>query len=227
MKKWLKRIRGALGMGLTWAAAWAFVGTGLMVVWGLVGMLTGGLGGPTGWNLLLDLVFFAGFFALGGFVVGAGFSVALGIAEGRRRFDEMSVPRFASWGAVGGLFLSLTPLSSGQGSVLEHVLFVGVLALMGAGSAAGSLALARRADDRELLEDGADVADIGLTEKEAHELLGTQRAGQSPLHRIVSSTAPASSSIQSGRHLCRRSDASLTPLLRLRTTWGYERRTSA
>jgi hypothetical protein len=43
--------------------------------------------------------------------------------------------------------------------------------LMGAGSAAGSLALARRADDRELLEHSADVADIGLTEEEKRELL--------------------------------------------------------
>ena len=40
-----------------------------------------------------------------------------------------------------------------------------------AGSASGSLALARRADDRELLEAGADVADIGLTEEEKRELL--------------------------------------------------------
>jgi hypothetical protein len=42
---------------------------------------------------------------------------------------------------------------------------------MGAGSAAGALALARRADDRELLERGADVADIGLTKEEKRELL--------------------------------------------------------
>ena len=48
---------------------------------------------------------------------------------------------------------------------------VGVLFLLGAGSAAGSLALARRVDDRELLDAGADVADIGLTEEEKRELL--------------------------------------------------------
>ena len=47
----------------------------------------------------------------------------------------------------------------------------GIIPLLGAGSAAGSLALARRADDRELLEHGADVADIGLTEEEKRELL--------------------------------------------------------
>ncbi len=51
----------------------------------------------------------------------------------------------------------------------------GLLTLLGAGSAAGSLALARRADDRELLEHGADVADIGLTEEETQQLLGGTR----------------------------------------------------
>ncbi len=63
------------------------------------------------------------------------------------------------------LFLGGMPVT------LENVTIAGVLALLGAGSAAGSLALARRADDRELLEHGADVADIGLTEEEKRELL--------------------------------------------------------
>ena len=47
------------------------------------------------------------------------------------------------------------------------------MALTGAGFAAGTLALARKAEDRELLEAGAGVADIGLTEAEKSELLGT------------------------------------------------------
>ena len=54
---------------------------------------------------------------------------------------------------------------------LVGLLRTGAVFLLGAGSAAGSLALARRADDRELLEHGADVADIGLTEEEKRELL--------------------------------------------------------
>ncbi len=49
---------------------------------------------------------------------------------------------------------------------------MGIAAFLGASSAAGTLALARRADDRELLDAGADVADIGLTEEEKHALLG-------------------------------------------------------
>ena len=43
---------------------------------------------------------------------------------------------------------------------------------MGAGSAAGSLALARSAADRELRDVGADVAGSGLTKAEKVELLG-------------------------------------------------------
>ncbi len=39
MKKWLKRIRAALGMGLTWAVAWGGVGAILPLV---VSMFLGG-----------------------------------------------------------------------------------------------------------------------------------------------------------------------------------------
>ena len=37
---------------------------------------------------------------------------------------------------------------------------------------AGSLALARRAEDRELFETSEDLAEVGLSEGEARELLG-------------------------------------------------------
>ncbi len=75
MKKWLKRIRGALGMGLSWAAAWAGVGTILMLLWGLLGGASFTLG------VVLDLVFFAGFFALGGLIAGAGSALRRDLRE--------------------------------------------------------------------------------------------------------------------------------------------------
>ena len=88
MKKWLKRIRGALGLGLIWAAAWSGVG----VMFALLGFL-GSL------DPIIDYVVVAFFFAIWGFLGGALSSVVLGITEGRRTFDEMSLPRFAAWGA--------------------------------------------------------------------------------------------------------------------------------
>ena len=53
------------------------------------------------------------------------------------------------------------------GVLLTWIGFRGSLLVM-----AGALALARRAEDRELLEAGADVGEAGLTEDEARDLLG-------------------------------------------------------
>ena len=148
MKQWLKRIRGAVGLGLAWAAVWFGVGAVLELLSGVP------LNGALLDNALQIAVL--------GFVNGAAFSAVLRVAEGRRRFDELSLWRFASLGVVGGFVVSL--LAGGWGLLVPFM-------VLGAGSAAGSLALARRADDKELLEHGADVADIGLTEEEKRELL--------------------------------------------------------
>ncbi len=60
-------------------------------------------------------------------------------------------------------------LLSIMGTTLPLLLGVGVAStLLGAGSAAGSLALARRAEDRELLEAGEEA--LGLTEGEISDL---------------------------------------------------------
>ena len=158
MKKWLQRIRGAVGTALTWAVAWFGVGTIFFSFW-VFGAPPAGFG-------LAAVVAGAGMFAILGFIGGAIFSTVLGVTEGRRRFDQMSLPRFAGWGAVGGLLLSALVLSTGGSGgtfpILGQVILGSVVTLLSAGSAAGSLALARRAEDRELLEAGEDA--LGLTE---------------------------------------------------------------
>ena len=68
----------------------------------------------------------------------------------------MSLLRFAAWGAVGGFLLAM-PMAMPLLLLLAATDPTGlywfgssvVMALLGAGSAAGSLALARRADDTE------------------------------------------------------------------------------
>ena len=126
MRNWWRRIRAAIGMGLTWAAAW--FGAGLILLF-IVGFGAADVPFPLG-------------FALLGFLAGVTFSGVLGIAEGRRRFDQMSLPRFAGWGAVGGLLLSgIFVLAAGLG---DAILVLGpVFALSSAACASGSLALAR------------------------------------------------------------------------------------
>ena len=140
MKKWLRRIRGAIGVGLTWAAAW--FGAGMML------LLVVGFGAAD--------VPFPLFFGLLGFLAGVTFSGILGILAGRRRFDEMSLPRFAGWGALGGLLLSgVLVLAAGPAG--EFLVLGPVFALAGAISAAGTLALARRSEARALPDANAEV----------------------------------------------------------------------
>ncbi len=155
MKKWLRRIRGAIGMGLTWAIAWFVAGLGLLLV---VGFGAADVPFPIGFGVF-------------GFFAGVTFSGVLGIVEGRRRFDQMSLPRFAGWGAVGGLLLSgIFAWAAGLGG--EFLVLGPVFALAGAGCAAGTLALARRAQQPELLDADAGVGEAGLTKDEERELLG-------------------------------------------------------
>lgn len=154
MRSWLRRVRGAIGVGLTWAFAWFSAG---MVLLFIVGFGAADVPFPL-------------FFGFLGFVAGVTFSGLLGLAEGRRRFDEMSMPRFALLGGVGGVILSVVMALLVGAAPMG--LLAGIFGLAGAGCAAGTLALARMAEDEELLEAGEDVESVGLSEAEARELLG-------------------------------------------------------
>lgn len=176
MKKWLRRIRGAVGMGLTWAAGWALV----VVLMGMITILLPGTGLEVIFELaddeLLPVI------VIPAFAGGVVFSGVLGVAGRRRRFDELSLPRFAAWGAIGGLLLSLIPAAltlvglahpaAGVSLWKLTAAICGPLMLLGAASATGSLALARMSEDRELLDASPEVAEVGLSEGEAQELLG-------------------------------------------------------
>ena len=120
-------------MGVTWAVAWSAAGAVPRWVFGV------------NTDAPLPLVF-----GLFGFIAGVVFSTVIALAEGRRSFDQMSLPRFAGWGAVGGLLLSAVVArigSLGWGDVLA---LAPTLAVVSAVCASGSLALARRAVRREL-----------------------------------------------------------------------------
>lgn len=159
MKKWGRRIRGAIGMGLAWGATG--FGAGIL------------LARVSSFNPDLP---FALLFAPLGFVSGIIFSGILVAIEGRRGFDRMSLSRFAGWGAVSGLLLSgifVVGAALRGGNVWgEFLVFGPALALASAVSAAGSLALARRAERRELPGPSGDPAEAELTGDEKRELLG-------------------------------------------------------
>lgn len=149
MPGWLRRLRGAIGMGVTWAVAWALAGLAMGIASNILTFLP--------WDAFFR-VFDAPLPALAipGFISGAIFSGVLGVAGRRRRFDQISIPWFAALGAVGGLLLGAVAVSGGF--PVGTLLFTGVLA---AGSAAGTLALARIGEPRELPAASADPKRLG------------------------------------------------------------------
>src|SRR5678816_4432171 len=118
--------------------------------------------------------------AVPGFVGGVLFSIVLGIVGRRRRFDQLSLPRFAAWGALGGLLLTLFPFALvAVGLASLNVSPWPVIAVIGgpfivlsAVSASVSLVFARRAEGRQFAADSEELAEVGLRQGEAKELLG-------------------------------------------------------
>jgi hypothetical protein len=96
--------------------------------------------------------------AIPGVIGGVVFSVVLRIAEGRRRFDELSLLRFGVWGAVTGLLLGVLAVAAGLAHAaplwLRAAVIIGPVTLLSAISAAGTLALARRGGKRDVLDAG-------------------------------------------------------------------------
>ena len=161
--KWLKKVRGAIGMGLTWAAGWALFGI-------LIGVSSRLFPNLLPWDAFFN-VFDAPLPALAvpGFAGGALFSIVLGIAGRGRKFSDLSVPAFAAWGAFGGLMLSLIPSllvaigmasrdETGTLGTWQLTATIAVpLILLSAVSAAVSLIVARMGEDSKTADEENDL----------------------------------------------------------------------
>ncbi|HEX2208133.1 MAG TPA: hypothetical protein VHG93_10665 [Longimicrobium sp.] len=177
MKKGLRRIRGAIGMGLTWAVVWAPVAV-------LIGMFVD----PDG---SMDEMWPA-IGAYPGFLGGVVFSVVLAIAARRRGLDELSLSRVAAWGAAAGLLVGVLPFTIGEPTTERPLwllagVVIGSITLLSAVSAAGSLALARMAEKRTLPGAGADVAQTSIGIGPHRERIGRQ--GRDHLNDVRASRA--------------------------------------
>ena len=142
-------------MGLAWAAGWAVMGI-------LIGVMSNLLPGLP-WNRLFD-VFDAPLPALAipGFFAGIFFSIVLGIAGRRHKFEELSLPEFAAWGAAGGFLLAVLPAAlfasglatiseTGRGPLELLAIISAPFTVLGAISAVVTLLIARRAKVRDPL----------------------------------------------------------------------------
>jgi hypothetical protein len=157
MKKWFRRIRAALGMGVIWGIIWGLVG----------GFVMEGIVDPNG--EIGDM--WPPFFAMLGFAGGTLFSVILWISEGRRRFDELSLPRFTGLGALGGMLMGAYAASGLNAVAPSWVRAVVFLAppLLCAASAASTLLLARRAGGQ--LSTRAELAELEAAQNDAKRVL--------------------------------------------------------
>lgn len=151
----MKRARGAVGLGLLWAMAWAPVAV-------LLGMVVD----P---DDSMDEMWVA-IGAYPGFLGGVVFSVVLAIAARRSSLHELSLPRVSAWGALAGLLVGALPFvlgdpTSARSPWLLGGVVIGTITLLSAASAAGSLALARRAPDGARLGERALVRRAELGER--------------------------------------------------------------
>ena len=156
MKKWLRRLKGVLGMGLIWGVIWGLVG----------GFVMEAIVDPHG--RIGDM--WPPFFAMLGFAGGTLFSMLLWISEGRRRFDELSLPRLTSLGALGGLLMGGYAASQLNATVPFWVRAVVLISppILCAVSATSTLLLARMAQGR--LNAPARAAEFELADGDAPTL---------------------------------------------------------
>jgi hypothetical protein len=166
MTTWQQRLRGAIGIGLTWAAGWAPVGA-----------LTGAfVARAMDFPVATVATNYAVAFAALGLVGGAIFSILLSVVEGRRYFSQLSLPRFVLLGGVGGLVLGGLAVSASLFGM--SMMGIGALALaastmLGAGSAAVTLGIAMGSPGRLRIRDGDDLAHGSLVGGRARPLRGS------------------------------------------------------
>jgi len=136
VSRWLRIIRGMVGMGLTFSAG---VGAIASLVAGALWLITGA---P-----FRELAFPVVASSIWAFPIGVAFSGVIALTARGRTFERLSVPRFAALGAAAGLALfGVLALNAWDAwslptAIANATLFV----LLGGGSATASLLIARRA----------------------------------------------------------------------------------
>lgn len=135
------------------------VAVGWAVVWSPVGVLTGIIVDPGG---SMDEMWVA-IGAYPGFLCGAVFYAVVGIAEGRRRLDALTLSRVGAWGAASGLLVGVLPFLVGTVNPalplwLWGVITVGAVTILSSASAVGTALIARMAKKGALRGASGDAA---------------------------------------------------------------------
>ena len=139
-----RKLRGLLGVGLTWGALWSVIGAGVGAALGVLA--------PDLWGWSARVLEWTVGMGLYGLVSGFGFGSLLSLREGRRSVFDVPLRRAAIWGVAGAaavplLFGALGMFEPGTTTleILRAILVTGVL---GGTFAPAAIAVARRAELR-------------------------------------------------------------------------------
>ena len=146
MTTWLRRARGVLGMGV----AWAIGGLGVAALIEGADNIT-----PGGIQAIHVIDMWPPVLLVAGFVGGVVFGTLLGVFGSRRRFEELSLPRFTALGAATGLLLAGVVVATGG-----PVFATAVMLASGTIGGAASLAVARVAERRGLLRSDTEEPEL-------------------------------------------------------------------
>jgi hypothetical protein len=134
MKGLFRKLRGAVGVGLTWAVGWAVI---IFLIGTVIGIVDPDSidAGEEPLRIALTII------APVGLISGLLFAAIMSLTERHKSVHDLSLIRAALWGALGAAVLPLlTPMND---AVLSTVCPLGAL------FAAGTVALARHADRRD------------------------------------------------------------------------------
>lgn len=149
--RWLRKLRGLLGFGVTWGAMWGVIGAGIGSVVSLLG--------PGATTLSNSVIVWAMGMGAYGVISGIAFGGLLALGEGSRTLRELSLKRVALWGVVGSGLVPLLFLGFFDAGTTFFDIAGAMLVTAGLGGtfAPGAVAMARRAElagpDEQLLLD--------------------------------------------------------------------------
>jgi hypothetical protein len=144
MKQFLRRLRGVIKTGLTWAVGCVAIMAGVTAFGGWLQI-------PMAqWSVFFSQI---PIYATFGFIMGSAFAGILSLTERHKRLADLSLRRVALWGALGSLvFLGGFSLMFNPPNLMSWL----IMASLSAGLASGSVALAQRGEAK--LIEGEDQA---------------------------------------------------------------------
>jgi hypothetical protein len=145
MKRLVRWLRGALGIGVTWSVLWILIGIVLATALRVVRPQDFDPG--EGMTTVLPLL------GVVGLLSGLAFAGLLSVTERRRSLRELSLPRVALWGALGSAAIPWLMGADGSMGWLTGVL--------GATFASASVAIARRGASEALSPGDTAAAEMG------------------------------------------------------------------